>query len=271
MAAVEKSDYLSPLQRFGMEVREVRRGRRITQKALGTASGYSEAYVSKVEKGTMMPSEQFAQRCDTVFQTNGLFDRLRAQIADGGSPSWFAPYVQLERKAVSIRTFQAQVVPGFLQTEGYARAMLSSVRPDNLEELIAARLARSSILGPDSQTHAWVILDEQVIRRKIGGARIMREQLERILDAMTRPRTVVQVMPESVPAHAGLAGPFTLLSFVRGPDALYVDAHSQGRLSHDRTEIAGAVRSYDLLRAGALSPEDSAELIGRYVKGLDQC
>jgi transcriptional regulator with XRE-family HTH domain len=268
MVAVERSEYLTPLQRFGVEVREVRRGRRITQRALGSVAGYSEAYVSRVEKGTLMPSENFAHACDSLFQTSGLFERLRAQLADGGSPSWFAPYVQLERKASSVRAFECQIIPGFLQTEDYARAMLSSVRPENLEELVAARMARRVILDGGSPTEVWAIVDEQTLRRKIGGAEVMRQQLEHVLDAMGRPRTIVQVIPETVPAHAGLAGPFTLLSFMRGPDALYVDAHSQGRLSHDRAEIAVAVRSYDLLRAVALSPEDSAELIGRYAKGL---
>ena len=86
---------LNPLQRFGVEVREMRRGRKITQKHLANAGGYSEGYGCKVEAGTIMPSEKFARACDLVFGTHGLFDRMRHHIEEGDNPTWFVSYLQL--------------------------------------------------------------------------------------------------------------------------------------------------------------------------------
>jgi hypothetical protein len=105
--------------------------------------------------------------------------------------------------------------------------------------------------------------------RHIGGPYVMRTQFEQLVRAGENPRTVIQVVPRSVPAHPGLGGPFTLFSFDVEEDALFVDGFSQGRTTIDAAEVTGAERAYDLLRAAALSPEASAELIGTHLKELD--
>ncbi|MFI9366805.1 Scr1 family TA system antitoxin-like transcriptional regulator, partial [Kitasatospora sp. NPDC053057] len=171
MAEEDRRGYLTPLQRFGVEVREVRRGRKITQKGLGIASGYSEGYVSKVEKGTMMPSEKFAQKCDLVFQTNGLFVRLREQILLGDHPSWFAPYADLEQNSVGILNYSTTLVSGILQTPEYAEAIFRARYPrepiSDIRSKVEARMRRRVVMEREHPPLLWVILHEGCLRARI--------------------------------------------------------------------------------------------------------
>jgi hypothetical protein len=183
-------------------------------------------------------------------------------------PSWFLPLVELERNAVSIRSFQGQLFHGLLQTEEYARTILADARPDNLEDLVAARMTRQSIFEREERPRTWFIIDEYVLMRHVGGEAVMRTQLERLLEAGQHPRTVIQILPRTVVTHPGLEGPFTVLGFDEGEDVLHVDGFFQGRTTADRGEVAVAAHTYDLLRAMALSPDASAELIGRHLKEL---
>lgn len=225
-----------------------------------------------------MPSLDLARDLDTAFGVD-FFAEFYPLVVRYAYPSWFLPYVELEREASVIRSFQSQVIPGLLQTEAYARAMLTPVRPDNLDDLVAARMTRQAIFERAAPPRTWFIVDEQALRRKIGGPDVMAEQLERLLAAGQEPRIVIQVVPDAIAAHPGLAGPFTLLTFDEGKgpksdgrkpphDVLHVDAFSQGRTALDATEVTAATHAYDLLRSYALSPEDSAVLIGDHLEGL---
>lgn len=211
-----------------------------------------------------------AKDLDSALCSDGHFARLHPLVVRHAYPSWFLPYVELEREATSMRVFEAQIIPGLLQTEAYARSMLHAVRADNLDDLVAARLTRQGVGERENPPRMWFVMDEHVLLRHIGGRDVMRAQLARLIEVGEQPRNVIQVVPRTVPAHAGLAGPFTLLGFEEGPDVLYVDGFGQGRLGLDTSEVADASRSYDLLRAVALSPEASADLIGAHMEELKQ-
>lgn len=231
--------------------------------------------ISYVENAKRVLAPDLARDLDAAFGTD-FFTELSPLVIAYAYPSWFLPYVELEQKAHGIRSFESQVMPGLLQTEEYTRITLASWRPDNLEDLVAARLTRQAVFERDEPPHTWFIVDEQVLRRRVGGAVVMRGQLERLLSAGQHPRCVVQVIPEEVAAHPGLAGPFTMLSFDKEGketpphDVLHVDGFSQGRTALDPTEVSQAARAYDLLRSYALSPEESADRIGEYLEGLTQ-
>jgi hypothetical protein len=236
--------------------------------------------VSYVENAKRVPSADLARDLDLAFGSD-FFEDFFPLVIQFAYPSWFLPFVEMERDASRISTFESQIIPALLQTEEYARAMLAPVRPDDLADLVAARMTRQAILERQDPPHTWFIVDEQALRRKIGGPAVMRAQLERLLTAGQQPRTVIQVVPDEVAAHPGLAGPFTLLSFDLGRnpkagdrkpphDVLFVDGFSQGRTALDAGEVAEGVRAYDLLRGYALSPEASAERIGTYLEGLEK-
>ncbi|MFF2850144.1 Scr1 family TA system antitoxin-like transcriptional regulator [Streptomyces sp. NPDC058001] len=255
---------------FGSELRRIRTKLGLTQEEAAQKAHTTQSMLSKIEAAKRVPSEDLARDLDVAFGTDGHFQRLYPLVIRYAYPSWFLRIVELEKQATSIRSFQTQVIPGLLQTEGYARAMLSEVRPDNLEDLIAARMTRQELFERQTPPRSWFIIDEYVLLRHIGGAAVMRLQFERLLKAGQDPRIVIQVVPRTAPAHPGLAGPFMVLGFDEGPDVLHVDGFSQGRTALDHSEVAEGERVYDLLRAVALSPGASAELIGRYLRELDK-
>lgn len=255
---------------FGSEAKRVREELGLSQEAAARKAHTTQSNLSKVEAAKRVPSSDLARDLDEAYGTRGHFERLYPLVIKYAYPSWFLPFIELERDATSIRAFQSQIIPGLLQTEDYARAMLVAVRPDNLDDLVAARMSRQEVFDRSTPPRTWFVVDEHALLRPIGGPAVMRAQFERLLTAGDDPRTVIQVLPRTIPAHPGLAGPFTLLSFDEGTDVLYVEAFSKGRTDAEPNEVAGASHAYDLLRALALSPEDSAKLIGGHMEELDR-
>ncbi|MGW1717232.1 helix-turn-helix domain-containing protein [Streptomyces sp. NPDC002156] len=253
---------------FGTELARIRTKQGLSQERLAKLAHTTQSMISKVEAAKRVPSEDLARDLDIALKADGHFQRLYPLVMCYAYPSWFLPLVELERSAVSIRSFQGQILPGLLQTEQYARTILADARPDNLEDLVAARMTRQSIFEREDRPRTWFIVDEYVLMRHVGGEAVMRTQLERLLEAGQHPRTVIQIIPRTVVTHPGLEGAFMLLGFDEGEDVLHVDGFFQGRTTADRGEVAVAAHTYDLLRAMALSPDASAELIGRHLKEL---
>ncbi len=147
-------------------------------------------------------------------------------------PAWFRDWVEIEREAVSLRWFEPLLIPGLLQTEEYARAVLAAAHPaspqDEVERLVSARMDRQAILDQAGPPLLWVILDEGVLTRPVGGPAVMRDQIERLIKAARQPRIVLQVVPLGAGAHAGLAGRFAIASF-DGPADVAVPRQCAGR------------------------------------------
>ncbi|PJN40639.1 transcriptional regulator [Streptomyces sp. CB02959] len=263
---------LNPLERFGRDVRQVRLARKITQKRLGIVIGYSEGYVSKVESGTLLPrpSEKFAKGCDTVFGTGELFAGLLERIDEGDHPSWFFPYLKLERKATRILDYSASLVMGILQTDAYARAIFSSSHPRESPELIdgrvAARLRRREVFDRERPPLLWVMLHEACLRTVVGDSEVMAEQLTYLTRAMASPQIDLQVLPFSAGAPGAHTRPFTLLTFDGSSTVLYADGPQGGKLYDSAETLAVHLDSYDRLRANALSPAHSLALIKTVLK-----
>ncbi|MFG2859717.1 Scr1 family TA system antitoxin-like transcriptional regulator [Streptomyces sioyaensis] len=265
-------EHLNPLQRFGRDVRQVRLARKLTQKHLGTATGYSEGYVSKVESGTMLPrpSQKFAKGCDRVFGTGELFAGLLRRIDEGDHPSWFVPYLNLERKASRILAYSASVVLGLLQTDDYARAIFqgyfSRENEEAIEAKVAARLRRRDVFDLETPPFLWTILDEASLRTVVGGREVMSGQLEYLLTVAASPNVKLQVMPFSAGAPAASTKPFIVLRFTDAPTVLYTETRVGGRMHDSAQTVDAALDDYDLLRAHALSPDRSVTLLKTLLK-----
>lgn len=259
--------HLNPLQRFGRDVKQVRLARKLTQKRLGQAAGYSEAYVSRVEAGKLLPrpSDKFAKGCDIAFGTGALFAGMLRRIDEGDHPSWFTPYLNLERKAWRVLDYSANLVIGILQTKDYAWAIFRSSHPreeaEVIEGKVAARLSRRAVFELEAPPLLWVILHEACLRTVVGGTDVMAGQLEYLLTAADSPHVKLQVMPFSAGAPAAHAKPFTLLRFTDAPTVLYTETRVGGRMHDSAQTVASALDDYDLLRAHALSPDRSLSLI----------
>jgi transcriptional regulator with XRE-family HTH domain len=256
---------------FGQEMKNEREDAGLSQAETARRTLTTQAMISYVEGGKRVPSLDLAEQLDVCFGTKGRFTRLHPVVLAYAYPSWFLPYVDMECEACTIRMSSSHLVSGLLQTEEYARAVLGIFRPDNLEELVAARMTRQEIFNKEDRPHAWFVLDERALTRPVASLGVRIKQLEHLLRSGEHPRTVIQVVPESVGAHPGLAGDFTLLSFPEEKDAkdvVYADGFPRGMMTPDPKDVARASHAYDLLRAVALSPAASAELISARLEDL---
>ncbi|MFE7312985.1 helix-turn-helix domain-containing protein [Streptomyces sp. NPDC057555] len=265
------SEPANGLQWFGRELEEALRHKGATQQALADFTGYKAPYVSKVKNGQALPSPQFAEGCDRLFNTSGYFARLLERISKHGHPEWFIPYLNLEEKAAGISDFSPFLVMGILQTPNYAEALFRAAHPRDTDESIktkvTARLHRRHTLEQDTPPLLWVILDESCLHRRVGGAGVMREQMEHLLLAAQGPNITLQVLPYDSGAPAA-AEPYTLLTFNDGETApvLYSEAQGEGRVIDSASMVATGTERYERLRADALSPERTVRALRDAVK-----
>lgn len=257
-----------PLDFFGAEVRRWRTAAGLSQEQLGQKVGYSGAQVGKVETSERAPSQDFAEGCDrAVPEACGLFLRLYqlARRWDGGYPSWFTQWVEAERRASTLRTWQPLILPGLLQTPDYARALFLAWRGSDsdaeLDQLVNARIERQAIFQPPNPPSLWAVIDEGVLRRRIGSAKVMREQLEHLIAVSERSKITVQVVPADVGAHVGLLGAFFIASFENAPGIVYLESPDEGQTTERPSAVAKITETFDMLRAEALPRAVSQDLI----------
>lgn len=178
-------------------------------------------------------------------------------------------YIGLEAEASAIRTYESQFVPGLLQTEDYARAVISGgqVRPDPeaVERRVAARMARQELFTRPEPPEIWAVLDESVIMRPVGGPAVMRAQLRHLIEVTTRPNTIVtlQVLPLSVGAHPGMSGPFVILGFQnpKDPPMIHLETATDGLYLEEPPDIERYTLRFNHLVARALGPSESRAMI----------
>lgn len=187
-------------------------------------------------------------------------------------PQWFQVYVGLEAETSSIRNYEPELVHGLLQTESYARTVYQAARttdaPDEIERHVSLRMARQSIITRSEQpTHFWAITNEAALRRRVGGARVMQEQLKHLVDVSAQPNVTLQVLPYAVGAHAAMLGSFAILSFAEGGgDVAYLEYMTGSLYLEKPEEVRAYTLAYDHLRASALDPRDSITMIAKLAR-----
>jgi transcriptional regulator with XRE-family HTH domain len=251
-----------------------RAGQSLTE--LAALSNYSATVISKIENGRRPPAEGFPERMDAIPQLNTQgwltqwWEWLKDSARHRAYPGWFDRWPDYEAKAITLRWFEPLVVPGLLQTEEYARAVLRTRVGDTdeqIEEMVAARLARQAILDKDRPPTVWAVLDEGVLRRPVGGAYVMREQANRLAEAARHPNVVIQVIPMSTGAHQGLnGGAFILADFEDHAPVAYQDTAVQGQIVDSPEHLANLMILWDTVKAVALPVAASLELIEEVAK-----
>ncbi|MEV5408942.1 helix-turn-helix transcriptional regulator [Thermopolyspora sp. NPDC052614] len=258
----------SILSYFGSELRRYRVGKGWSQEELGKRMLYSTSLVGLVETAKRPPSIEFARKCAEVFGTD-TFVRLHALIGKECYPSWFRPFLELEREASALRSFQPLIVPGLLQTREYAYTLVRAACPrwteDQVNDAVDKRMGRQEILERASPPAFLALLDEAVLGRQIGGAEIMRQQLDKLVRISECPHVTIQVVPLSAGVHAGLEGPMVITSFVGRPDIAYLESHARGEIISDPEEVEALTGRLDAIRALALPQSTSIDLIRRMV------
>jgi transcriptional regulator with XRE-family HTH domain len=265
-SASEPSD---SLKAFGAAMKVSRERALLTQEQLAERLMYWLASVASTEQGRRMPTAHFVERAEDVLDAFGVLRAMVRHVGrQPGLASWFRAWARLEGTAVSLCTYECRVVPGLLQTEAYARAVMFNVPPPpgvkELEERIAARMERQQLLTERQPPIAFgFIVDESVLRLHTGGDDVTREQLDHLV-ACTELRNVeLQVMPLRQPYHAGMDGQMQLLETSDHKWLGYVEGQKTGHLISDAKAVSVMQMRYAKLRSQALSPADSVDLLKR--------
>ncbi|WP_405694843.1 helix-turn-helix domain-containing protein [Streptomyces coelicoflavus] len=257
------------LRTFGAFVQALREHAGLSRGDLAAAVQYSKHTVESVELGRRMPDEAFVERAEEALGNTGALRRAARHLTRGeaGLAAWFRRWARLEREAVSLCTYECRLVPGLLQSEGYARAVFDNSIPlltdEQAEAQVTARMERQTIMRERSTVPFGFIVEESVLRRGLGGAQVQATMLDHVLD-LTAPRNVtLQVVPLELEFHGCLDGPVQLVETLEGRRLGYSEGQQNGRLISDAKEVSLLCRRYDTLRSQALNPRESRDLLER--------
>jgi transcriptional regulator with XRE-family HTH domain len=247
----------------------------MSQEQLGGRLYCSDDLIGKIENGQRAPTEQFTAACEAIaeLRTDGALTELRELLKDylkeRAFPGWFHDWPGNEADAKILRWYELVAVPGLLQTEEYARAMLRTqvmASDDETDERVAARMDRQVILARDKPPMLWVLLDEGVLRRPVGGNGVMNEQIRHLIESAGRPNIVIQIIPAGVGAHQGMSGNFIIAEFDDSRPVAYQDTAARGQIIEDADDIGAISLLWDTLKSEALPRSASLELLEEVAK-----
>ncbi|WP_405752444.1 helix-turn-helix transcriptional regulator [Streptomyces sp. NBC_01411] len=255
----------SPRALLGAELRFAREQAGLSQEELGAPLFVSGSFIGQLEAGTRRMHLEYARQIDEILGTGGFFVRNCMAAAKSKYPDHFAAAAEAEADATTIKEYAPQLIPGLLQTEAYARAVFWAYQPtateDVIDALVAARLERAHLLTDPTTPLLWVVLDEAVLRRKVGGAAVAASALRHVAALVRKHRVIVQVLPFSAGGHAAMGGAVKLMAFEDAPPLAYLEGSGAGQLLDDPAAVARHELAYDLVAASALSPQESLALI----------
>ncbi|MCP9986558.1 helix-turn-helix domain-containing protein [Streptomyces sudanensis] len=253
------------LRSFGRQIKILRQRAGHTQAALGELLGYSEAQIAAIEQGRRVPRPDTIDRLDHLLEAEGMLLAMKRPVALTRYPAFFRDAARIEETAVEFHQYAPLIVPGMLQTEEYARTMFTVWRPrrseTEIEQMVSARLERHRLFDRKPAPVLSFVLEEAVLQRPIGGVDVLRGQLEHLLLAGQNPNVEIQVMPTQVTDHACVDGPFTLMVPEGGEQVAYVESQGSGRVLTCRETVRGIAARYGIIRAQALPPAKSQNLI----------
>jgi transcriptional regulator with XRE-family HTH domain len=255
----------SPRALLGAELRHAREKAGLSQEEVGQRLFVSGSFIGQLENGTRRMQPEYARLLDDALRTEGFFQRNCGAAAKSKYPEHFAEAAEAEAQATAIREYAPLLIPGLLQTPGYARAVNCAFDPttpaETIDEWVEGRLERARLLDHPTKPVLWTVLDEAALRRETGGRSIMAESLRHIAGLASRRRVIVQVLPFSAGAHTSMEGALKLMEFEDAPPLVYFEGVRTGRLEDDPALVARLRFTFDLLAASALSPEKSLALI----------
>ncbi|WP_240135356.1 helix-turn-helix domain-containing protein [Streptomyces sp. MUM 178J] len=231
----------------------------------GSAIGYGEDLVYKVESGRRIPRPEYLDKADQVLKAGGLIAAMKKDVEEVRYPKKVRDLARMEAQAVELGIYASHGIHGLLQTEGHARVLLETRQPpysqDEVEQGVAARMARRSVFDRAPSPSLSFVQEEAALHRPIGGKMEWRQQLERLLEVGRLRNVSLQVMPTSVEAHPGLDGGIELLKFADGSAVGRSEGAFNGRPVSDPKQIRILELRYGMIRAQALSPRESLALI----------
>jgi hypothetical protein len=273
---------------LGAHLRRLREAQGVSREDAGWEIRSSESKISRLELGRVGFKERDVADLLSLYGVDDQEerDRLLRLARDANTPgwwhrfgdvlpSWFQSYLGLEAAAGLIRGYEVQFVPGLLQTPDYARAVIrlgnEHARTEELDRRVALRIARQQVLERPNPPHFWAVVDEAALRRPIGGLKVMREQLEALIDTTRHPNVTLQVIPFSVGGHAAAGGAFTILRFPEADlsDVIYVEQLTSAIYLDKPDDVDYYTAAMERLCVEASTPEKTADTLERILHDLE--
>ncbi|MFB8167257.1 Scr1 family TA system antitoxin-like transcriptional regulator [Kitasatospora purpeofusca] len=264
----EVSDFLKAI---GKQIKLLRERAGLTQKEFAKKVGYTESLIGAVEQGKRTPQRELLEASERILDAGGLLIVTSDDIESAKAkarvrhPEWFRGYAGLEAEAEELNNWSMWDFPGLLQTEAHARAVYEMRQPllseETIEMRVMARMARQEVLTKWPRAmFSWVI-DESVLRRPMGGWEVHAAQLRHLIEVGSTRGMVVQVMPLDRTEHAGMGGPFILITPKGRSQMGYIEVQTSSRLISDQSEVRILNARYSTLRSQAHTPPESLKLI----------
>jgi len=268
-------------RRLGAELRRHRELAGLTIDQVADQLDCSASKISRLETGQTGSNPRDVRDMLALYGVGDTeLEELLAVARETRQRGWWQPYgsiltgayVGFEAAADRIRSYEAQCVPGLLQTADYARSMIAAVhtgRPrQEVDDRVHVRLGRQALLTQEDPVQFWCVLDEAALRRPVGGREVMRCQLEHLVRESARPNVTLQVLPMAAGEHPGMEGSFVIMSFpdAADPDTVYVTIATGGVFQEKPDDVSRYEIIFDRLQKMALSSAESTELIATMAK-----
>ena len=273
------------LRRLAAELRSLRAASGLTRETVVERTGINAATLYRIEHGRVRPQTRTLR---TLLDLYGADQEQQAELLgllrDARQRGWlhafqselpehYTTYIGFEGEAHSVWDYESLFVPGLLQTEDYARAVIRGGLPnasrDEVERRVEVRMKRQTLLHNDSPLNLWGIVDEAALRRQVGGPEVMRAQFRHLMEVSELPHVTFQVIPFDAGAHPGMPGSFILLQFGEAaiPDVIYVDTMAGELFLEEEADVRRYKLVFEHLRAVAASPESSLSLVTSAITG----
>lgn len=253
------------LRLFGVQVAMFRESKGMSQSELGAAVGYSKSQISAIEQGTRIARRDLIAALDRVLDADGHLNAMADDVAEQKYLPFFVDFAAWEAGCFSLDVYATVAIPGLLQTEAHARAVIGARCPplddEEIERRVQARVDRQALLTRRPPAVIGFVIEEHLLRRPLGGPEVHREQLGWLLECAALRNVSLQVMPMGAEVHAGLDGPLILLTTEDRQRVAYIEGQAGGDQVTDPEEVRVLDLRYGIIRGQALSPERSVELI----------
>jgi len=262
------------------ELKRLREAARFTQENVAERLDWHPTKIMRIETGRTAPHPNDVRLMLDLYGVtdHDQFNALVKLAKDAKQRGWWYSYrdvllnryeffIGLEWEARSIRDFELAMIPGLLQTEEYARALITGgpveLEREDVERRVEVRIARQRVLARDDRPQLWAILDEAAIRRVVGGPEVMRRQLDHLAAVSEQRKITLQVVPFGTGSHPGQLGPFIILKFAEPaePEVVYMETVG-GNLYVDKAEeVRLYTTAFERLRAASLSPAQTRAML----------
>lgn len=253
---------------YGAELRFKRELAGLTLEQLAEGSYRGVPFLSQIERGERRMPLDLARHVDQKLGTDGFFERRCEDVRrarQSGHAEYFADVAEMERHAETIDDWAPSLIPGLLQTEAYATRVVHTslpwLPPETVEKQVRARMERAKLWEREDRPAFWAVLHETLIRNPLLESAEMAAQLGHIANVIRSTQSVLQIVPETAAAHPFMMGMVRTMTFPDAPPVVYTEGLHSGQLIDFPALVKNYRRSYDLLRAAALPPDESLTLV----------